>query len=110
MLFSITTNNLKAKIANNYSWDSKNSLPCLVIKQNISNTSKYNLVFFKRKNINYLSEDFYLLIYLLIITSIIFVFFNYEKNFLNKIKIVNNSILPIIINDIRESLDKNAKL
>ncbi len=43
----------------------------------------YNLFFFKKRNINYLSEDFYLVIYLLIIISFIFVFFNFENNFLN---------------------------
>ena len=43
----------------------------------------YNLLFFNKKNINYLREDFYLLVYLLIIISLFFVFFNYENNFLN---------------------------
>ena len=43
----------------------------------------YNLFFYNRSNINYLSEDFYLFIYLIIIISIIFVFFNIDNNFLN---------------------------
>ena len=43
----------------------------------------YNLFFFKKRNINYLSEDFYLFIYLLIFISFIFVFFNEDGNFLN---------------------------
>ena len=43
----------------------------------------YNLFFYNRSNINYLSEDFYLFIYLIIIISVIFVFFNIDNNFLN---------------------------
>ena len=43
----------------------------------------YNLFFYNRNNINYLSEDFYLFIYLIIIISVIFVFFNIDNNFLN---------------------------
>mgnify|MGYP001299497181 FL=1 len=42
----------------------------------------YNLFFFKKKNINYLSEDFYLALYLFIMISFLFVFFNFDKNFL----------------------------
>ena len=66
----------------------------------------YNLVFFKRKNLHYLSEDFYLLIYLLIITSIFFVFFNSEKNFLNTLVSISSSVsnLGISFNDISSNL------
>ena len=35
----------------------------------------YNLIFFKKKNINYLSEDINLLIYLLIVIALSFIFF-----------------------------------
>ena len=42
----------------------------------------YNMLFVKNRNINYLSEDFYLFIYLLIVVAFIFVFFNYDNNFL----------------------------
>ena len=52
----------------------------------------YNLVFFKKKNLNYFSEDFYLLIYLFIVISIIFVFFNYENNFLNILVSISSSV------------------
>ena len=41
----------------------------------------YNLVFFKKKNINFLFEDLYLLFYLLFLTTIFFIFFNYNNNF-----------------------------
>jgi len=55
----------------------------------------YNLLFFNKKNINYLSEDFYLLIYLLIIISLFFVFFNYENNFLNILVSITSSVSNI---------------
>ena len=41
----------------------------------------YNLVFFKKKNINFLFEDLYLLFYLLLLTITFFVFFNFNNNF-----------------------------
>ena len=52
----------------------------------------YNLFFFKKRNINYLSEDFYLSIYLLIIISFIFVFFNFDNNFLNIFVSITSSV------------------
>ena len=55
----------------------------------------YNLLFFNKKNINYLSEDFYLLVYLLIIISLFFVFFNYENNFLNILVSITSSVSNI---------------
>ena len=41
----------------------------------------YNLVFFKKKNINFLFEDLYLLFYLLFLATIFFIFFNSNNNF-----------------------------
>ena len=41
----------------------------------------YNLVFYKKKNINFLFEDLYLLFYLLFLTTVFFIFFNYNNNF-----------------------------
>ena len=41
----------------------------------------YNLVFFKKKNINFLFEDLYLLFYLIFLITIFFVFFNSNNNF-----------------------------
>ena len=41
----------------------------------------YNLVFFKRKNINFLFEDLYLLFYLVFLAVIFFIFFNFDNNF-----------------------------
>ena len=63
----------------------------------------YNLLFFNKKNINYLSEDFYLLVYLLIIISLFFVFFNYENNFLNILVSITSSVSNIGI-----SLNNNS--
>ncbi len=52
----------------------------------------YNLFFLGKKNINYLSEDFYLFIYLVVIISFIFVFFNIDNNFLNILISIVSSI------------------
>ena len=41
----------------------------------------YNLIFYNRKKINFLSEDFNLLIYLLILISFSFIFLNSNNNF-----------------------------
>ena len=41
----------------------------------------YNLVFFKRKNINFLFEDLYLLFYLVFLALTFFIFFNLNNNF-----------------------------
>jgi trk system potassium uptake protein TrkH len=41
----------------------------------------YNLIFFKKKNINFFQEDFYLLCYLIFLITIFFLFFNYNYNF-----------------------------
>ena len=41
----------------------------------------YNLIFLKKKNINFFSEDFHLLIYLILLIIVFFVFFNFDYNF-----------------------------
>ena len=41
----------------------------------------YNLIFFRKKNINFFQEDFYLLGYLISLITIFFIFFNYNYNF-----------------------------
>ncbi len=66
----------------------------------------YNLLFFKKKNINYLGEDFYLLIYLLIIISVLFVFFNSENIFLNILVSIASSMsnIGISFNNIPSNL------
>ena len=66
----------------------------------------YNLFFFSKKRINYLSEDFYLFIYIVIIISIIFVFFNFDNNFLSILVSIVSSIsnLGISFNDTPKNL------
>ena len=41
----------------------------------------YNLIFFRKKNINFFQEDFYLLGYFISLITIFFIFFNYNYNF-----------------------------
>ena len=55
----------------------------------------FNLIFFKKKNINYLSEDINILIYLLIVIALSFVFFNYDNNFLNVLVSISSSVSNI---------------
>jgi len=66
----------------------------------------YNLFFFKNRNLNYLSEDFYLLIYLFIVIAFTFVFFNFENNFLNILFSIISSVsnLGISFQDSPENL------
>ena len=66
----------------------------------------YNLFFFNKRKINYLSEDFYLFVYLLIIISIVFVFFNFDNNFLNILVSIVSSVsnLGISFNDTPKNL------
>jgi len=63
------------------------------ISRLISQKEKYKIFAeFKKGNINYLSEDFYLIIYLFIIISFIFVFFNFDNNFLNILVSITSSV------------------
>ncbi len=55
----------------------------------------FNLIFFKKKNINYLSEDINILIYLLIVIVLSFIFFNYNNNFLNVLVSISSSVSNI---------------
>jgi len=55
----------------------------------------FNLIFFKKKNIMHLSEDFNILIYLFFVITISFVFFNYENNFLNILVSISSSVSNI---------------
>ena len=66
----------------------------------------YNLVFFNKKKLNYLSEDFNLLIYLLIIISFSFVFLNSSNNFPTILVAISSSIsnIGISFNDTPNNL------
>tara|TARA_Y100001970_G_scaffold131625_1_gene162361 strand:- start:587 stop:1996 length:1410 start_codon:yes stop_codon:yes gene_type:complete len=55
----------------------------------------YNLVFFNKKKINFLSEDFNLLIYLLILISFSFVFLNSNNNFPTILVAISSSVSNI---------------
>ena len=55
----------------------------------------YNLIFFKKKNINYLSEDINILIYLSVVIILSFIFFNYDNNFLNILVSISSSVSNI---------------
>ena len=55
----------------------------------------FNLIFFKKKNINYLSEDINILIYLVIVIILSFIFFNYDNNFLNILVSICSSVSNI---------------
>ncbi len=55
----------------------------------------FNLIFFKKKNINYLSEDINILIYLIIVIVLSFIFFNYDNNFLNVLVSISSSVSNI---------------
>ena len=55
----------------------------------------YNLIFFNKKKLNFLSEDFNLLIYLIILISFSFVFFNSSNNFPTILVAVTSSISNI---------------
>ncbi len=65
----------------------------------------FNLIFFKKKNINYLSEDINILIYLLIVIILSFIFFNYNNNFLNVLVSISSSVSNIGISF--EQIPKN---
>ena len=41
----------------------------------------YNLIFFRKENLNFFYEDIHLFLYFLILVSIFFIFFSYDKNF-----------------------------
>ena len=66
------------------------SLLCLISFFSIFLT--YNLIFFKKKNINFLQEDFYLFLYLLFIIILFFLFFNFDYNFSSLFLSVSSSI------------------
>jgi trk system potassium uptake protein TrkH len=52
----------------------------------------YNLIFYNKKKINFLSEDLNLLIYLLVIISFSFIFFNTSNNFPSILVAISSSI------------------
>ena len=55
----------------------------------------YNLIFLKKKNINFLYEDLHLIIYLIVITSIFFLFFSSNNLFFENFLSISSSISNI---------------
>ena len=55
----------------------------------------YNLIFFKKKNMNFFYEDFHLLVYLIIITAIFFLFFSLNVDFSINFLSITSSISNI---------------
>ncbi len=71
---------------------SKIILSVLILSSYFSLFLIYNLVFFKSKNLNYLSEDLYLAIYLAILIAFTFVLFSYDNDFLNILVSISSSV------------------
>ena len=55
----------------------------------------YNLIFFKKRNINFFYEDLHLIIYFIVVMSIFFLFFSYNNDFLLSLLSVSTSISNI---------------
>ena len=55
----------------------------------------YNLIFFKKKNINFFYEDLHLIIYLVITVTIFFLFFSFDSDFLHNLLSVSSSMSNI---------------
>ena len=68
----------------------------------------YNLIFFKNKNLNFFTEDFYLLIYFIFLVAIFFIFFNYQFNFSSLLLSITSSISNIGISS--NNVDSNLYL
>jgi trk system potassium uptake protein TrkH len=55
----------------------------------------YNLIFFRKKNINFFYEDIHLFLYLIIIITIFFIFFSFDNNFVYNFLSIASSISNI---------------
>ena len=55
----------------------------------------YNLVFLRKKNVNFFYEDLHLIIYLVVIVSIFFLFFSFKNDFLTNLLSITSSISNI---------------
>ena len=64
----------------------------------------YNLIFLRKKNINFFYEDLHLIIYLIVILTIFFLFFSFNKDFSNNFLSITSSM-----SNIGFSLDINQK-
>ena len=64
----------------------------------------YNLIFIKKKNINFFYEDLHLIVYYLVIVTIFFLFFSFNNDFSLNLLSISSSI-----SNIGFSLDTNQK-
>jgi len=55
----------------------------------------YNLIFFRKKNINFFYEDLHLIIYFIVVISIFFLFFSFNNEFSNNLLAVSSSVSNI---------------
>ncbi len=55
----------------------------------------YNLIFFKKRDINFLYEDLHLIVYFIIVLAIFFLFFSFNNNFLDNLLSVSSSMSNI---------------
>tara|TARA_B100000242_G_scaffold197578_1_gene142848 strand:- start:255 stop:1010 length:756 start_codon:yes stop_codon:yes gene_type:complete len=55
----------------------------------------YNLIFLRKKNLNFFFEDIHLFLYLILVVSIFFVFFSYDNNFIYSFLSLTSSISNI---------------
>jgi len=55
----------------------------------------YNLIFLRKKNINFFYEDFHLVVYFIIIVSIFFLFFSFNNEFSNNLLSISSSMSNI---------------
>jgi len=72
-----------------------NILSILMLFSFFSIFFSYNLIFFKKKNINFFYEDLHLIIYFIIVISIFFLFFSFNNEFSKNLLSVSSSISNI---------------
>ena len=64
----------------------------------------YNLIFIKNRNLNFFNEDLHLFLYFLFLSTIFFVFFNFDNNFINLFLSLTSSV-----SNVGFSLDNSSK-
>ena len=55
----------------------------------------YNLIFFKKKNLNFFYEDLHLIIYFVVVVTIFFLFFSFNNDFSNNLLAISSSMSNI---------------
>ena len=55
----------------------------------------YNLIFFKKKNVNFFYEDLHLIVYFIVITTLFFLFFSLKNDFSTNLLSITSSISNI---------------